>query len=318
MRYNALMLHNPDISLFCSIQLSPRTKSEYAKDLSYFQKWLETKGSDLYGVTEVLAAEYRDYLLANLSVATSLRRLNVLKSFYFFLLQNNKIVKSPFANLRLPPKSTISKTGYLSEADIGKLFIFLDKTVKRRSHALTRIIVYLLLGTGIRRDEALKLTFNDLVFSNGIWLLKIKGKGHRERFVPVAEKLQAAIDDWLHLNFKDEVVHSPISLSNPEVVMEFIKRWAEHKIIFSNRTKSLNPDYLGKLVRSSCRRAGIIQRVHPHMLRATAVTLALDNGASHRGVQAMAGWTSPAMISRYDKKLGDPKYNAVNFLSYMK
>ena len=52
------------------------------------------------------------------------------------------------------------------------------------------------------------------------------------------------------------------------------------------------------------------------MLRSTAITHALDQGATHRGVQQMAGWTSPLMISRYDKKRMDPKYSAVHNLQY--
>jgi integrase len=59
-----------------------------------------------------------------------------------------------------------------------------------------------------------------------------------------------------------------------------------------------------------------MKRVSPHMLRATAITHALDQGASHRGVQQMAGWTSPLMITRYDKRRKDPKQSAVHKLKY--
>jgi hypothetical protein len=52
------------------------------------------------------------------------------------------------------------------------------------------------------------------------------------------------------------------------------------------------------------------------MLRATAITHALDQGATHRGVQQMAGWTSPLMITRYDKRRKDPKYSGVWKLHY--
>ena len=79
---------------------------------------------------------------------------------------------------------------------------------------------------------------------------------------------------------------------------------------------ALSSSEVAWIVRKSARRAGLLNRVSPHMLRATAITHALDQGATHRGVQQMAGWTSPLMISRYDKRRKDPRFSAIDQLVY--
>jgi site-specific recombinase XerD len=93
---------------------------------------------------------------------------------------------------------------------------------------------------------------------------------------------------------------------------------SDSPVITSPVVKALSDGELARIVRKHCLKAGIPFRVSPHMLRSTAITHALDQGATHRGVQQMAGWTSPLMISRYDKKRMDPQYSAVHQLRYGK
>jgi site-specific recombinase XerD len=93
-------------------------------------------------------------------------------------------------------------------------------------------------------------------------------------------------------------------------------------LLISTRAKSfdaaLSTSEIGRIVRQAARFSGLSQRVTPHALRATAITHALDEGASHRGIQQMAGWTSPLMITRYDKRRKDHRFSAIHHLSYAK
>lgn len=70
------------------------------------------------------------------------------------------------------------------------------------------------------------------------------------------------------------------------------------------------------VVKHYAKLAGVNYRVSPHSARATAVSNALDNLAPHRAVQHMAGWSSPLMVTRYDKRKEDLKNSAVRFVQY--
>jgi integrase len=128
------------------------------------------------------------------------------------------------------------------------------------------------------------------------------------------------LQEWLRRLHPEECPADSF-MSQPGAWLDFLKRRAQHPLLISTKApvvKALSDGELARIVRKHCLKAGIPFRVSPHMLRSTAITHALDQGATHRGVQQMAGWTSPLMISRYDKKRMDPQYSAVHQLRYGK
>jgi integrase len=109
-------------------------------------------------------------------------------------------------------------------------------------------------------------------------------------------------------------------LNKPELWLNWVERHHDQPLLISTRAthhkKALSSSELAMIVRKTSRKAGLNKKVSPHMLRSTAITYALDQGASHRGVQQMAGWTTPLMITRYDKRRNDPRFSAVHHLKY--
>ena len=172
---------------------------------------------------------------------------------------------------------------------------------------------------GVRRSEACQLRFEDIELTGDMWTIRVRGKGGRDRRLPVAPRLLDTFERWFRRIYEDECPRGAFA-EHPGPWLDFLKRRATQPVLISTKattfTKALSDGELARLVRRHCLKAGIPFRVSPHMLRSTAITHALDQGATHRGVQQMAGWTSPLMISRYDKKRMDPKYSAVHQLRY--
>jgi integrase len=80
--------------------------------------------------------------------------------------------------------------------------------------------------------------------------------------------------------------------------------------------KRLNPHAITYVVIRYARKAGILKAISPHSCRATCISNALDRRATHRAVQHLAGWSTPLMIQRYDKRREDLKNSAAFTIDY--
>ncbi len=317
---------SPDQALkgFSAIQLSPHTRKAYGRDLNDFVSYLKDKKlfeewADL-GATEI--AGYRDYLINEKKFAKNsiTRKLAVLKSFYSWSVAEGHIDRNPATTVRSFPQSQDSTTGFLTDEQVDKFLNYLAGIdLSRLSYHLTKICCETLLMLGLRRSEACQILFEDFEYNADNWILKIKGKGGRDRRLPLPELLLSTIETWIRRLFPAEAPPHTL-LENPAAWIDFFKRRTKQPLLISTRaihfSKQLSDSELARIVRKHALKAGIPFRVSPHMLRSTAITHALDQGATHRGIQQMAGWTSPLMITRYDKKRMDPKYSAVHHLKY--
>jgi integrase len=208
----------------------------------------------------------------------------------------------------------------LTEDQVYRLLDYLaELDLYRLSNFLSIVGIETLLMLGVRRSEACEITYEDIELTGDMWTVRIRGKGGRDRRLPLVAQLQERYEQWFRRLFDNECPAGTLQ-ENPAGWIDFLKRRSKQPLLISTKvtdfSKELSDSELARLVRRHCLKAGIPFRVSPHMLRSTAITHALDQGATHRGVQQMAGWTSPLMISRYDKKRMDPKYSAVHNLQY--
>ncbi len=315
----------PAFEEFSAVQLSAHTKRAYKKDLQDFFAWSKTQGIWEFWNAElspVHIARYRDSLTEQRKLAkgTVTRKIAVLKSFFKWAKARGWIDANPAELVRAFPQTQDSKTSFLSEEEIHAFLGRLERRDESRlSRQQNRVVIETLLMLGLRRSEASAIRAGDLEWSDGRWLLKVKGKGDRERRLPLPPKLLLTWSRWWN-RINEEAPRLAGLEQNPGAWMDWLKRHAAQPLLISTKAPSfdvaLAPSDIARVVRRSARLAGLPQRVHPHMLRATAITQALDAGATHRGVQQMAGWTSPLMITRYDKKRMDPRYSAIHFLKY--
>lgn len=304
---------------FTQVQLSSHTQRAYKKDLGDFFVWLKINSVPWLEVTPLHVARYRSALVdRGLAKPSITRKLAVLKSFYRWAMARGWNDSNPAELVRGFPQTQESKTGFLNEHEINELLFFLPRSSERLSAQLECVTVETLLMLGMRRGEASRLSLSGLSFSDGRFLIRIEGKGDRDRLLPIPDRLLETWSRWFQRVHEDTPLAS--MQENPAAWMDWIKRRPTQPILISTRakgfTQALSTSEIARITRKAGIRARIVARISPHVLRASAITHALDEGASHRAVQQMAGWTSPLMITRYDKRRKDPRHSAVLNLKY--
>lgn len=316
---------------FSEVQLSVHTRKAYQNDLIDFLRFLalqngadrDRKHSLLANLNPKFIASYRNYLVSDrkLSQSSVTRKLAVLKSFFKYAVSRGWLLSNPAEFIKGFPQNQDSKTGFLNEDELLKLLTYLDSQQDDRLGVMqSEVLIKTLVFLGLRRSEAQAIRLGHLEFNDSRFLLKIKGKGSRERRLPLSPVLLDLWAKWLKRLLGEDLLSPQKMMDAPLKWMQLFKQHAEQPLFINTRGRTfdapLSTSEMGRIVRKVGRKAGIVFRLSPHMLRATAITSALDSGATHRGVQQMAGWTSPLMISRYDKRLNDPKFSAVYSLKY--
>ncbi len=211
-----------------------------------------------------------------LSRATAARKASVLRRFYGFLLDEGHRQDDPSAALPRPQtQRPLPRT--LSHADVDALFAELER---RKSAAPTpptfRLIamIELLYGSGLRASELVGLPRN-LLRSNAPFLI-LRGKGGKERLVPISDRANQAVRDWLP--------HVP----------------GASAFLFPSGTGHISRIRLFQLVRALAADAGIEpSRVSPHVLRHAFATHLLEGGADLRALQTLLGHADIATTQIY-------------------
>jgi len=245
--------------------ITEETRKSYEEDLKLFLSRFE----DPFPVERLQEKDLADYVSAmderNLAVGTLLRRTSSLLGFYRFLAEEGLYqgalpeIEKPRREKRLP--------GAISNEEVELLFEAPDVT--KDAGMRDRAMLELMYATGLRVSELLGLRFKDL--DRASRLIKIKGKGQKERIVPYSE----FAGEWL-----EKYLSGP-RRRNPG---------ADSPYLFLNRAgKPLSRVYFWKAVTHYAAEKGIDAPVSPHTLRHSFATHLLENGASLRAVQELLG-----------------------------
>jgi integrase/recombinase XerC len=256
---------------------SAHTVAAYRRDLEDFQRYLTRGGKAVPAVESVGEDEVRGYLgdlgRRGLSPRTQARRLATLKAFRRYLrrrgvdgLSLGPEIRGP----RLPRKLPAT----LEEREITDL---LDRTPweDHREGLRDRAILELLYGTGLRVSELTALRRKD--WEGGGSLVSVRGKGNRERRVPVGRSARNAMEAY-QATLPGGKADAPL---------------------FPGRRGSLSPRTVERLVRRHLRRIAQRARLSPHLLRHTFATHLLERGAELRAVQELLGHASLASTEVY-------------------
>jgi integrase/recombinase XerD len=207
------------------------------------------------------------------------------RSLHRFLLDEGTAQADPSADLRPPPvPQGLPKA--LSEEEVGSLLAAVTGTgpAQRRDRA----VLELLYGTGMRISELTGLSLSDIAIDDQ--LLRVFGKGSKERLVPVGRYARAALSDWTGPQGRQALVP---------------KKWARRSdadaLFLSLRGRRLTRQGAWGIVRLYGRRAGLDGRISPHVLRHSCATHLLDHGADIRVVQELLGHASIATTQVYTK-----------------
>lgn len=300
-----------EIQPFLMNQLSDHTRRAYETDLKQFFLFLEgrVEVDKLTSLKSEHIILFRKYMEEGrltgrpMEKSTINRKLAVVKSFLNWLRLNHVLVENPAQLVKGFPQSQESSLKGLSDEEARKILQLPNRNSK--SGALHHAILHTLLYMGLRKGELIGLKMGDLDTERGIDVLKVRGKGHRVRILPLSRAVKAALEHYFFACRRDK-------LAKEEPLFQPTKNPRGGGVIL----KSLNPHAITYIVVRYARKAGVLKKISPHSCRATCISNALDRKATHRSVQHLAGWSTPLMIQRYDKRREDLANSAAYLIDY--
>ena len=248
--------------------LSEHTLAAYRRDLHRFSSWLNSDGT-LLAVAErtdiqgFLAAE----LARGLSARSVARELSSVRTYYRYLLNEGARPSDPTEQVE-SPKQGQSLPATLSEDDVADLLSAPDVT--RPKGLRDRAMLELLYATGLRVSELIGLRELQINLQAGI--VRVTGKGSRERIVPMGEEAQLWLQRYLQLG-------------RPQLLSDIAS-----DVLFPGRNgNSMTRQTFWHIIRRYAQRADIAHHLSPHTLRHAFATHLLNHGADLRAVQMLLG-----------------------------
>ena len=257
---------------------SKHTLRAYHTDLTQFDSFLkDDKCKNLKRVNHLLLRKYLAILRSrNYSRTTIVRKLASLRSFFKFLNQEAVLESNPFEILRTP-KQTKKLPHFLSINDIDTLLKTPDES--EVSGLRDRAILETLYSTGIRVSELVGLNEEDVDFYGE--MVKVQGKGKKERLVPIGSYAIKAINEYINSKKKKKGLGKNVPL--------FLNKYGDR---LSSRSVARSLDKYLKLT-------GINLTTSPHTFRHSFATHMLDKGANLRAVQELLGHSNLSTTQIY-------------------
>lgn len=257
--------------------LSDKSKISYENDLKVYKDFLKDRA--IYDVSKIRNTDIKDFLKARSDEESSTiaHNLTVIKNFHTYLLKEN-IVKTDVSEFIDRPKlrKTLPKT--LSVEDVDKLLdIKLESAFDYRNKAMLE----LMYGCGLRVSELVNLTLNDIDMIN--CLIRILGKGSKEREIPVGEYSIYYLKEYL--NIRDEL----------------LKGKPCNKLFLNNHGSSISRVGFFKMLKGLLKEKGLNTEVSPHTLRHSFATHLINRGADLRSIQEMLGHSDISTTKIYTK-----------------
>ena len=258
--------------------LKQNTIIAYKSDLKIFLSWISNNNNKFSDVDRVVINNYlASRLDSGVSVSTIQRIITCIKSFYLFLYENNFIQSNP-AQLIDNPKKRRKLPIIISENEIEALLSC--PNTDTISGMRDKCILELLYSSGLRISELLNIKVNQITHDKSF--LKIKGKGCKERLVPIGSSAMSSLRTYIdtyRCNIKN--------IDNIEML--FIK---ETGTVISRQE-------CWKMIKKYALASNINKKISPHNLRHAFATHLLNNGADLRTVQMLLGHASLSTTQIY-------------------
>ena len=248
---------------------SRNTIESYLRDLRRFVAFAGQKGARDPGA--VSRKTLREFVFAlkdlGLSAATIRRQVSAIRTYYGYLLGEGKVEADPSDRLEMPRRGR-KLPDTLSVAEVESLLAApqVDEPLAWRDRALLELAY----GAGLRVSELCGLKVTDLLMAEG--LVRVFGKGSKERLVPIGRKVIGAVSVYLH-----------------QVRPELDRGKTRERVLLNRRGEPLSRVGAWGVVKRRAKEAGIRKRVTTHTLRHSFATHLLEGGADLRAVQEMLG-----------------------------
>ena len=265
--------------------LSDNTLEAYKIDIIKFIYFLRNYlGNDpsLNDLRKLTNNNFRGYLaeqknlgISNISIA---RQISSLKSFFNYLIKIKKIDNSPILNLKGPKQKKSLPRPIIADLAIEVIKeaknIDDEKWIGQRNQT----ILILLYGCGLRISEALNLNYSDITSND---YLIIKGKGNKERIVPIMDYIRDSIVNYIKV--------CPFEFSNSD------------PLFIGKRRKRLSPRIIQYALEKIRVSLSLPETATPHALRHSFATHLLENGGDLRTIQELLGHSSLSTTQKYTK-----------------
>jgi integrase/recombinase XerC len=280
---------------------SPHTLRSYESDLGQFLAFLTPPGVEappLQDITHLLIREFVAHLHDhNLEKSSIARKLAAIRSFFKFAVREGLVLRNP-ARMVATPKLPKRIPSVLSAEDLN---MFLDGVVARPAAASSRrkrpgagdaygllvkrdrAILELLYASGLRVSELTGLNLADM--DRKEQMLRVRGKGNKERIVPYGGKAEQALEAYGSV--RENILRKAGHQGDPQAV-------------FLNQLGTrLTPRSVARIVKKYVRLINVNWDLHPHSLRHAFATHLLADGADLRAIQELLGHSSLSTTQRY-------------------
>lgn len=270
--------------------LSDHTVAAYRRDLAVYAGWLAARGID--DTDAVTSAHVAEFAAERASAepppaASSLARLqSSVRGLHRFLVREGRAVDDPSGRLR-PPKAPRRLPKALSIGQVEQLLDAAgpapgseDQAAADPAAVRDRALLELLYATGARVSEIVQLDVDDTAHGD---VLRVRGKGAKERIVPVGSYARAAVEAYL-------------TRIRPAWAA---KGRATPRLFLGVRGAPLSRQSAWLIIQAAAERAGLTAHVSPHTLRHSFATHLLQGGADVRVVQELLGHASVATTQIY-------------------
>ncbi len=252
---------------------STHTSANYKIDLKEFETFLKARGNtDIKDIDYFLLRKFLSTLSErNLDKRTLSRKISTLKSFFKFILREGLIKNNPAASL-IYPRLDKPLPKFLTENEVKNILEL--PSGKELTDLRDKAILEFLYSTGARVSEMVSLTKDSLDLISGI--AKVKGKGRKERLLPLGEPAIVSLKDYLD------------------------RRSDTNKALFLNKRGTILTDRGVRLIIDKyIKKAALSLKVSPHTFRHSFATHLLNRGADLRSVQELLGHSSISTTQVY-------------------
>lgn len=262
---------------------SVHTLRNYGMDLADFQGFTQT--DNLLLIDKRMIRGYLAHLnQKNVTKRTILRRLSALRSFFKYLLKEGASTSNPLEEIDAPKlEKTIPAP--LTREEIDRLFQQPD--IQTYLGYRDRCIIELFYSLGLRISELVGLDRTDFDLAN--LTLRVKGKGKKERVLPITKNAAAWVNGYL--NHPERILDSELHQAEKNHIAIFLNKWGERLSV-----RSVDRNFKLYLKQS-----GLAAKATPHTIRHTIATHWLENGMDLKTIQILLGHSSLATTTIYTK-----------------
>lgn len=259
---------------------SPHTLTSYHTDMGQFADYLQ----HIYEITDAAEADHtivRSWILSlvqnNIQPRSINRKIACLRSYYKFLLAQQRISVNPMLRIKAP-KAPKKLPGFVPEVAFNNLldsFAFEDNFEGQRD----KLILEFLYGTGIRLAELLNIEASDIDMRAKT--VRVLGKGNKERIVPINDSLLHTIESYL------EAKKRQFGNNNSQ------------KLLVTSKERALYPKFVYRVVKKYISLITTSEHNSPHVLRHSFATHLLNKGADLNAIKDLLGHASLAATQVY-------------------